>query len=400
MSNSLAIEKKGTVLSATLLITGCCVGAGMIGLPVISALAGFMPTTVAMILCYFFATATGLLLLEATLWFDQEVNLISMTNFALGKYGKLITWGLFLFLFYCLFVAYIEGGGQLFADVLSSVFQTPIAREVGILTCVGLVAAIVYAGTQTVSTVARVFLVGLVGSYCALLFFGIPHVSSDRLLYSNWPAFFSTLPVLLICFGYQNLIPTLTYYVKRNVRTLRYAIFFGNLIPFIIYFVWNAVILGILTETNVSAFEKIASQGEIVTGLLENASNSPSVLLFAKIFSFFAVLTPFMMNTLAFVDFLKDGIKLPKESKYGFVIYGLVFIPPTILTLFYPHLFLKALGLAGGFADVILFGILPVLIVWYGRYVKNMKGPYTVAGGKLFLILILSLSVGFLFLRG
>jgi tyrosine-specific transport protein len=52
---------------ATLLITGCCIGAGMLGMPVMSALAGFIPTTVAMIACYVFTTITGLLILEATL---------------------------------------------------------------------------------------------------------------------------------------------------------------------------------------------------------------------------------------------------------------------------------------------------------------------------------------------
>src|ERR1700747_1734821 len=103
-----ALTKEGNALGATLLITGCCIGAGMIGLPVMSAMAGFMPSTFAMLLCYFFATGTGPLILEATLWFDQKVNLSSMAGFALGKAGKALTWSLFLFLFYCLFVAYID----------------------------------------------------------------------------------------------------------------------------------------------------------------------------------------------------------------------------------------------------------------------------------------------------
>lgn len=394
-----ALTKEGNTLGATLLITGCCIGAGMIGLPVMSAMAGFMPSTLAMLLCYFFATGTGLLILEATLWFEDRVNLISMAGFALGKVGKALTWSLFLFLFYCLFVAYIDGGGQLFSNMLSTFFSYPVAREFGIIACVAFVGAIVYGGTRAVSYVSRLFLIGLTISFCILLSLGVPHIKIEKLQYTNWEAVYSTIPILLVCFGYQNLIPTLTYYVKKNVSAIRTAIFVGNLIPFFIYFVWNFVILGILPDGNSLALAQVVSQSDMVTGLLEKASESNSVLFFAKAFSFFAILTPFMANTMAFVDFLKDGLNISKESKYELAVYALVLVPPTFLTILFPHLFLKALGAAGGFADVLLFGVLPVLIVGIGRYVKKIKGPFIAPGGKLFLITILLFSIGLLTIR-
>lgn len=397
---SIAIVKENHTLGATLLVTGCCIGAGMIGLPVVSAVTGFIPSTLAMILCYFFATGTGLLILEATLWFEEKVNLISMANYALGIVGKAITWTLFLFLFYCLFVAYIDGGGQLFANMLSSLSGYQVPREVGILSCVSFVAAIVYTGTRGVSYITRLFLAGLAFSYCSLLTLGMPHIKGEQLLHTNWNAALSTLPILLICFGYQNLVPTLTYYVKKNVNTLRFAIFVGNLIPMLIYLLWNYVILGILPDANSTEFAKATNQSQMVTQLLEKASESESVLFFAKSFSLFAVLTPFIANTLTFVHFLKDGLRFSKTLSKDFFIYLMVLIPPTLLTLIYPDLFLKALGIAGGFADVILFGIMPALIVWIGRYVKKVNGPYTVSGGKSFLIMIFLLSVGILLIRG
>jgi tyrosine-specific transport protein len=83
-----------------------------------------------------------------------------------------------------------------------------------------------------------------------------------------------------VCFGYQNLIPTLTYYVKRNVAAIRSAIFVGNLIPFLIYFVWNFVILGILPDGNSIALAQIVSQSDMVTGLLEKASEYSYYLLY------------------------------------------------------------------------------------------------------------------------
>jgi tyrosine-specific transport protein len=371
----------------------------MIGLPVVSAAAGFLPSTLAMVLCYFFATGTGLLFLEATLWFDNKVNLLTMADFAFGKGGRMITGLLFLFLFYCLFVAYIDAGGQLFASFLTHFFQFPITREAGILVCVSFVGTIVYGGTGMVSNISRLFLFGLAASYCALLTLALPHVKSEQLLHTDFKAALATLPILLVSFGYQNLIPPLTHYVRRNIQSMRKAIFIGNLIPFLIYFLWNFAILGILPDATSSLFAQMASRGAMVTGLLEKASQSGQVVIFATTFSFFGILTPFMANTMAFVDFMKDGLKLSKQSKNELLIYGMILAPPTLLTLFYPHLFLKALGLAGGFADVMLFGILPASIVWIGRYVKRVEGPYRVTGGKPFLLMILLLSAAFLLIK-
>ena len=135
---------KQKVFGSIMLITGCCIGSGMIGLPILSKLTGFIPTTLAMALCYIFTTVTGLLLLEATLWFDNKVNLPSIAEYALGKIGKLSTMILFTFLFYCIFVAYLDAGGDLFAEMLSSILPFKISHITGTLFCMGFVFAITY----------------------------------------------------------------------------------------------------------------------------------------------------------------------------------------------------------------------------------------------------------------
>lgn len=395
----LILAKKESVFGATLLVSGCCIGAGMLGLPVVSAKAGFIPSTLAMLLCYFFATASGLLLLEATLWFEQKVGLLSIAHLALGKFGKIIACALFLFLYYCLFVAYIDGGGQLFANMATHFMSAPASREAGITICVSAIALITYAGTRLTDFVNRVLMLGMAAMYAALISFGLPQVDLENLTHTNWIASISAMPILLVCFGYQNLIPSLVDYLKRNVATIRFAIIVGNLIPFAIYFIWNFVILGLLPHSE--DFGKIVNENEMAAGLLEDAAQSSSVVVFIKIFSFLAIFTSILPNAISFKDFLEDGLKrfsLPKASE-RLIILGLFLIPPTLFSLYTPHFFLKALGLAGAFADVLLLGILPATVVYIGRYRMNMNGPYTAPGGKLFIFLIVSLSIFFLAIR-
>lgn len=392
----LGLAKSRSALGAALLVTGCCIGAGMVGLPVVSALAGFMPSVLATLFSYLFTTATGLLLLEATLWFDNRVNLMSIAEFTLGKVGKISAMLLFLFLFYCLFVAYLDAGGQLFAEMLSAIFQIPISKKIGILTCLVMASGFTYAGTKIVDSFNRGLLIGLFLSYLALVAIGIPRISTSNLTHINWGATFATVPILLICFGYQNLVPSLTYYLKKNVNALRFAIIIGNFIPFFIYSLWNMVILGMVDTSHVQGIDA----ADMVTQLLQENSHPFLVIFLIKSFSLFAILTSFLPNAISFIDFLKDGIKVSVESIKSDLFYlGLVFIPPTLCSLFYPNLFLEALGFAGGFIDVLLFGVLPATIVLIGRKKKGIKEIYQVAGGNWTPVCIIILSLVILVIK-
>jgi tyrosine-specific transport protein len=395
LSISVVTDVKSRTLGATLLVTGCCIGAGMIGLPITSLLTGFIPTIAAMLLSYLFTTSAGLLLLEATLWFDQKVNLLSIADFALGKKGKLLAGTLFLLLFYSIFIAYMDGGGQLFAAFLGAILGFPLSREIGIFVCVAFVMAIVYFGTQVVDKINRALMIGLIASYFALVLIGAQHVVKDNLLHANWKASIATLPILFICFGFQNLVPSLTHYLKRNVQALRFAIIGGNFIALLFYLVWEFVLLGILPHDS-------CVKSNMIGNLLQKTSSSSSVQLIVNAFTFFALVTSFLAIAVSFVDFFKDGLKSSPSSRrrtHEILIYGLVFAPPLIFSLAYPNLFLKALDFAGGIIDVVLFGILPALIVWSGRYIRKAQGPYLVKGGKIFVGFIFFLSIAFLLLQ-
>lgn len=120
------MNQKGSVFGAVLLVAGCSIGAGMLGIPVVSALAGFVPSLILSILCWLYMCVTGLLLLEVNLSFKEEVSLISIAEKYLGSIGKALTWGLFLYLFYSILVAYVSGTGALMNDFAEDFFNTSL----------------------------------------------------------------------------------------------------------------------------------------------------------------------------------------------------------------------------------------------------------------------------------
>src|SRR3990167_3888929 len=107
------------ILGGIFLVAGTSVGAGMLALPVVTAAGGFFPALLLYVLCFGFMTSTGLLILEVCLEMPPDTNLVTMASTYLGRFGKVSAWVLYLFLFYCLTVAYLSGGGALLRGWIS-----------------------------------------------------------------------------------------------------------------------------------------------------------------------------------------------------------------------------------------------------------------------------------------
>lgn len=380
----------GSVPGAILLISGCCIGAGMLGLPVMSAITGFEPSLVMFILSWLFMTTTALLLLEVNLWFTDEVSIISMAGRTLGIGGKVVAWLCFAFLFYALGVAYIAGSGELISAFVTETTGYHLLNWVGSLAVSVLFGACVYLGTHTVDMFNRILMVGLVLTYLLLVVLGAPHVDPEYFKHKDWSVAVMVLPVMIIAFGFHNMIPSLTTYLKGDAKRLRLAIICGSAIPLVIYLIWEWLILGLVPVHGEGGFLQVLEEGNMATDVLKTAVGSLWVVDIAQYFAFFAILTSFLGNSLSFVDFLADGLQVKKDRLGKLWLCLLVIGPPFILAFVYPRIFLSALNYAGAFGAMILFGILPAAMVWAGRYHKNLGHSRTmVPGGKATLLLII-----------
>ncbi|WP_068470791.1 amino acid permease [Candidatus Protochlamydia phocaeensis] len=377
--------KKGSLLGGILLVAGCCIGAGMLGLPVLSAMAGFKPSVVMFLICWLFMVCTGLLLLEVNLWFGEEISIITMAERTLGKGGKAVSWLVFLFLFYSLMVAYVAASGSLVSDFLNQWTGYSLHHGIGgALFCL-LFGLLIYLGIGAVDWFNRLLMFGLIISYVCLVGLGLPHVDVSLLKHQDWEAATLVLPAVIVSFGFHNLVPSLTTYFKSHVGSLVKAIVIGSAIPLSVYLIWEWLILGLVP---LGSFQEALDQGEIATEALKNAVGISWILDIAQAFAFFAIVTSFLSVAVSFVDFLSDGLGIQKTPRGKVLLASLVLGPPLLCALLYPTIFLQALNYAGGFGAVILFGILPALMVWKGRYTQKMGKRQLVPGGKPVLIAV------------
>ncbi len=120
------MPNKGNLFSAMFLVAGCCIGGGMLALPVGSGASGFLPSIATMALCWLMMTLTALMLIEVSLWMEEGAHVITMTSRILGKPARLVSWFLFLYISYASEVAYAAGGGSQLAHFASPCFRCPL----------------------------------------------------------------------------------------------------------------------------------------------------------------------------------------------------------------------------------------------------------------------------------
>lgn len=367
------------------LVAGTSIGGGMLALPVLTSVTGFIPSLVVYFLCWAFMASTGLLFLEISLWLKPDANLISMAGYTLGTCGKAAAWLLYLFLFYCLTLAYIIGCG----DLLIQLFQGAIPEWMGALIFVLLFAPLVFAGARVVGRINLILMGGLAISYLAFVVLGYRHVKPELLLNHNWLLISSAFPIAFTAFAYQGIIPTLVTYMERNVQAIRKTILIGSVIPLIVYILWQGLILGIVPFEGPQGLKETLDKGQNAVYPLKSFLETPYVYAIGQFLAFFALVTSFFGVTLGMLDFLADGLDIKKTFFGKLFLCFLIFVPPLVIAHTHPGLFLIALDYAGGFGCALLLGLLPILMVWSGRYFSHLKSHYKLPGGRLTLSIML-----------
>ncbi len=378
---------KRRLIGGTLLVAGTTIGAGMLALPVVTAAGGIVPALCICLLCWAFMAATGLLFLEACLHLPPGANLSTMAQVYLGKTGKVCAWILYLFLFYCLSIAYISGGGDLLRGWIGAHrISTPEAAGLFLI----LFAPCVYAGAKLVDGINRWMMLGLAASYCMFVWLCTPLVHIQFLERMHWEGSFLALPVIFTSFSFHGIIPSLTAYLHRDPRAVRTAILGGTGIAFATYMIWEFLILGAVPFEGSQGLSEAHRLGLSAVFPLQAHLGAHAVIPISQAFAFFAVATSFLGVALGLFDFLADGLGWAKKGWNRCKIAALTFAPPFIITLIYPSLFLKALSMAGGIGCALLLGLFPTLVCYRARYRSCRLEPWKeqVGGGKLFLWLL------------
>src|SRR4029078_1051197 len=102
-----------------------------------------------------------------------------------------------------------------------------------------------------------------------------------------------------------------------------------------------------------------------------------------KIFISICAITSFLGVSVALTDFIADGMSIKKVGKSGILVFAVSYLPPLLIVLIMPGIFVQALNYAGILCLILLI-VIPILMLYSGRYRHGIRKNVILPFGKKF----------------
>ena len=369
------------------LVVGNLIGAGILALPISLGLSGLLPSLILLIVYGAMMFYSAEILARETI--DKKsstFDLPSMYGKYLGKWGKIaavITNGIIL---YGLLIAYISGASQIIADLTGG----KIPLTVIVLACSMLFSLLAILDLSLINRYNTILVGVLLAAFVSLFFLSFPHIQTQRLIINHWEYAPLAIPLAVTACHFHNIIPLLCKDLAWDLNAMRKAMLIGMCLAFLMNLLWTMCGIGTLPRHGDNSLVLAYIRNLPATVPMGNVLNSKAFIILAAGFSITAISTSFIANGLGLTSFIRDllahsasGKRFHPAARSGLLIKLLTFLPPALIALFRPDIFIKALDVVGGIGIVTLFGILPCLIA-----LRRKEYPcFLRFAGVLFLIL-------------
>jgi len=366
--------------SASTILTGTILGAGIFSLPYVFLKSGSYIFLFYLILATLISTITHLVFGESLLRTKGEHRFIGLAEIYLGPWAKkLVTLTTFISIGGCL-LAYLILGGQ-FIYNFSNIIQKPIDLNLAVLILWIIGSLGVILGIRFISigeALGAILIVFLIFVFFAL---GIPHLNINSLSAVNFKEFFLPYGVLLFALSGGSAVPEIFNYFRKKSLTpheinFKKPIIWGSIIPAILYLMFILGVIGILGHQNISwdVIPELINK-KLFLGL---ATDLLGILL---------ILTSYFILALNFQNALIFDLKIKK---------GLAWLIPVFLPLILYqlgiHNFIKVISFLGA-AILGIESLLNFLIHKKAQEKGNQIPPYSLKISRVIRIILITLLI-------
>ncbi len=356
-------EDKLPLWSMSFLVTGNVLGVGILALPIKTGLSGFWPTMLGVVAIWLLMTFTALIIAKRIKpnAGDDSFDIPSFYGQQLGGIGKWVAIVANLILLYGVLTAYLS----MIATMIFALFPFDMAERWIVIAYFILASALTIFGRKLLQRSATIVIILLWVCFFILLFYASKEFDVTRLSYTHWIFLSAGLPVIVSAFHFHNIVPTVCRNLKYNMHAIRKAIFIGTFFGFIMNVAWVIVVLGGLPmigemhESVLYAYQ----HGEPATVPISQELNLTTFTLVGGLFAILSVTASYIANGTGLLGFIRDLTVTYFHTRNRVLVAALSFVPPIIIALVNPEIFLAAIGVVGGIGEVILFGILPAIVL-------------------------------------
>ena len=383
MSESMAKRKELTFFEAAAIVTGFGIGGGVMAVPYLASLTGWIPFLLILIVAFFFSLLIHLMIAEMSMWDSSSSQLVENLGKYLyrGKGRQVVTWVAFVLIvgaFFANLSAYIAGGGEVLRDLLS------VPLWGGHVLTYLIAAGVVFFGLKAIGISEKyaVLAILLVVLVLAAASFRLP-LQSKWIGNGDSNASLALYGMIMFSLSALFSVPQVTEGLQRDKTRIPKAIFLGSLM--------NAAVVCVVTIMATAVSGEVTKVA--ITGWGKALGNW--AFIFGSLFILLAMLTSYWSISFALATILKERLN------WGDRISWLIATLPTFLIVITGFLdFLGFMRLAGGvIALLVAVSVVPALrgVRKHGD-IRNPEWRLTFFGNTFFQILVvlafLAMAVG------
>jgi amino acid permease len=341
----------------TATLMGCIIGAGIFGIPYVVVRAGFWTGMLVLAVLGLAILIIHLLLGEVTLRTNACHQLVGYAEKYLGRAGKFWMMASMIIGVYGALVAYTLG----VSESLTAIFGG--YRWLWALLFYLIMSSMIYGGLRFLERFELIIGLSMLALFAviAAFLFGSSQFTFDNWLGFSWTRILIPYGVILFAFTGTAAVPEMREEMKKCKLLTKHAIVFGSLIPFLIYALFTAAVIGVT-----GAFTT-----EVATiGVASKLGGIAFVLL--HLFAVVAMSTSFFALGYALMQAYHLDFRLPRTESWA-----LTAAIPLFLIMLGARSFVGVLEVAGVFAGGIT-GIIVVLMHAVARKRSDRKPEYVV----------------------
>jgi tyrosine-specific transport protein len=360
------MELKWLKASATLV--GGTVGAGLLGIPYVFAMAGFLTGLLCIIIMSVIITMLNLFIGEIALRTKGERH--QLTAYAekfLGKKAKNLMMGATLLTIYGAMLAYIIKSGEILTMILGG---NPFNYSIFFFS---IIAFLIYLGPRRVSDLKAGMVVLSILFILAIFMLSLPKIQAVNLKSFKPEMLLMPYGVVLFAMMGTHMVPELRKELAGNEKEIRRAILIGSIIPPILYVIFAMSVVG------VSGF---ATSDAAIESIWMGLGNQ--VGKFSAIFALLVLATAFLSLGIALRDIYVYDYKMDQIFAWFLTCFV-----PLFFFLFIKN-FIAVLSLTGAVAGGIISTTL--IIVYIVAKKRSEREPeYSLNVGRVWLAILIFL---------
>ncbi len=364
------------VFTASLMVTGNTVGAGMLVIPDVVAGPGPMLSFGVMIGAWMMCLTSGLTIAQVAIQEHESSGAEVPSSFKEFAEATLPS------------AANLVSGTSVFINTLVVAFDVFKAGEIGssLVPFDGIALSYIYSGlllclvsTQSLKNLSRVasmLVIGLFATFASLLLPGLANVFDPISVFTLPPTLpteeigdgaLLMTPVVVSVLVFQNIVPTITRLLEYDRTKIVTALTIGSFIPLIMYMAWAVVVLG--------------------GGVDMSAASGPALGALMTCFSFVTVAGSTLGGSMSLseeFEILLDSCKGDQEKSGSKDIDASFSLPsvamPIGIALVLAQIFssdiTECIKIAGAFGSPMLYGIIPVTMALMQQRQANKNGDF------------------------